>query len=71
MASEEEILNAALMKRFLLTHHADGVCVTPAYINALIDLPYMRDAFKSIHHLAKRIEYHYTMRTNNTFIPLR
>lgn len=48
MASEEEILNAALMKRFILTHRVDGMCVTPAYINALIDLKDMRDAFKLI-----------------------
>ena len=48
LATENEILDPAAMKKFLLDHNVDAVCFTPAYANTLVSIPDMREAIRGI-----------------------
>lgn len=48
MATENEILNPAKMKDFILINKVDAACSTPAYISALTSVPDMREAFEQL-----------------------
>lgn len=48
LASEEEIQNPLLLRKFMLEHRVDAVLGTPSFLNTMLSLPQMEDAMKAV-----------------------
>lgn len=52
MVTDEEILDYAKMRDFIMAHKVDAACVTPTYLNTLISIPGMCEALSGLKVLA-------------------